>query len=83
MIEFHIGLLLGCVLGAGVMAKVFKSELEHIAEITKDITATEFAARLKEKVQKPEYPWEDWFVCEEDIDEVLEEMVVESNCLVQ
>ena len=36
----------------------------------------EFAERLKAKVQKPEYPREDFFVCESDIEELLEEMGV-------
>ncbi len=83
MFELLTGLLLGGVIGAGVTAKFFTDEVKHTAEVVKDVTATEFAGRLKSKVQKPEYPWEDWFVCEEDIDEVLEEMVGEDNCLVQ
>lgn len=45
----------------------------------RDETATEFAKRLKEKAQKPEYPWEEWFVSEDDIDEVLHEMVGETE----
>jgi hypothetical protein len=36
--------------------------------------AAEFATKLKKKVQKPEFPWEDFTVCESDIDEVLREM---------
>ena len=43
----------------------------------RDEAVTEFAKRLKEKAQKPEYPWEDWLVSADDIDEVLEEMVGE------
>lgn len=41
----------------------------------RDEAATEIAKRLKEKAQKPEYPWEEWLVSEDDIDEVLHEMV--------
>lgn len=39
----------------------------------------EFAERLKKKVQKPEFPWEDFFICESDIDEVLKEMESENK----
>lgn len=38
-----------------------------------------FAMRLKEKVQKPEFPWEDFFICESDIDELLKEMESENK----
>lgn len=37
----------------------------------------DFAKRLKSRVQKPEFPWEDFFIFESDIDEVLKEMVGE------
>lgn len=41
--------------------------------------AKDFVERLKKKVQKPEFPWEDFFICESDIDEVLKEMEGENK----
>lgn len=34
----------------------------------------EFAERLKEYKQKPEFPWDDWFVVESVIDNLVKEM---------
>lgn len=51
---------------------------KHI-ENAKTEAINEFAERLKEKRIKPEYPWDDFFVTEGIIDEVLKEMVGEDQ----
>lgn len=69
VIGFYGGFTLASVLNANAdKAMIKKTYLEGMEY---------FAKRLKEKVQKPEFPWEDFFVCESDIDELLEEMVGE------
>lgn len=75
----HEQLAIFCFLaGAIIFYKVVGGRRYHKSEETiRNETANEFAQRLKEKAQKPEYPWEDWVVSEDDIDEVLEEMVGE------
>lgn len=55
-----------------------KKEKEILSRYELEI-AKDFAERLKKKVQKPEFPWEDFFICESDIDEVLKEMESENK----
>lgn len=54
----------------GIIPETLLMKNQIKAEVVK-----EFAAKLKAKVNRPEFPWEDFFVCESDIDEVLKEMV--------
>ena len=71
---FFIGLMLGVIITFGIVAVFVAGEdTTDARQIYKD-GARDFANRLKGKVQKPEFPWEDFFVCESDIDEVLKEM---------
>lgn len=59
----------------------YDCELAYRKELHKRAKAEafkEFAEKLKIKCT-PENPWEDFFVCESDIDELLEEMVGESE----
>ena len=69
-------LLIFCLLASPfIFWRVIGGRPYHKSEETiRNETATEFAKRLKEKAQKPEYPWEEWLVSEDDIDEVLKEM---------
>ena len=71
----YIGLVIGAIIGFGVAAFLVAGKDEvDTKQIYKD-GMKDFALNLKSRVQKPEYPWEDFFICESDIDEVLKEMV--------
>lgn len=71
-----VGFLCGFVLAAALGANTDDIETIRTDRIE---GAKYFAMRLKEKVQKPEFPWEDFFICESDIDEVLKEMESENK----
>lgn len=76
---FFIGLSVGVIITFGIVALFIAGEDDVDArQIYKD-GMRDFAKRLKSRVQKPEYPWEDFFICESDIDEVLSEMVGDSE----
>lgn len=71
---FFVGLLLGAIIAFGIISVFIAGEDNVDArQIYKD-GMRDFARRLKTKVQKPEYPWEDFFICGSDIDELLKEM---------
>ena len=71
---FFIGLSVGVIITFGIVALFIAGEDDVDArQIYKD-GMKDFAKRLKSRVQKPEFPWEDPFICESDIDEVLKEM---------
>ena len=71
---FFVGALVGSIITFGIVAVFIAGEDDADArQIYKD-GARDFATRLKSKKQKPEFPWEDFFICESDIDEVLKEM---------
>ena len=42
--------------------------------VTRSEAIKEFAERLKVYKQKPEFPWDEWFVTETDIDELVKIM---------
>ena len=48
--------------------------LENDVQTAKAETIKEFAERLKMYIIKPEYPWEDFYVTEESIDNIVKEM---------
>ena len=54
-------------------------EFEHEIKQSKLEAIKEFAERLKEKRIKPIFPWDDFFVTEGIIDEVLKEMVGDTD----
>lgn len=71
---FFIGLMLGVIITFGIVAVFVAGEdTTDARQIYKD-GMRDFAQKLKTKKQKPEYPWEDFFVDESDIDELLKEM---------
>ena len=71
---FFIGLIFGVIITFGIVAVFVAGEdTTDARQIYKD-GMKDFATRLKLRVQKPEYPWEDFFICESDIDELLKEM---------
>lgn len=71
---FFIGLMLGVIITFGIVAVFVAGEdTTDARQIYKD-GMRDFANRLKLRVQKSEYPWEDCFIFESDIDEVLKEM---------
>ena len=75
---FLLGIIIGAIIGFGFAALLVANQEEDYTTYTKSIrsiVSNEFALRLKEKVLKPESPWEEVFICESDIDEVLNEMV--------
>ena len=71
---FWIGIIIGVICGIILISLFIAGEDDVDArQIYKD-GMRDFAKRLKSRVQKPEYPWEDFFISESDIDEVLKEM---------
>lgn len=69
-----LGIIIGAIGSFALMCVFIAGEDDTDArQIYKD-GAREFAQKLKTKRQKPEYPWEDFFICESDIDELLKEM---------
>ena len=69
-----MGTLVGSIITLGIVAVFIAGEdTADARQIYKD-GARDFAQKLKEKKQKPEYPWEDFFVDDSDIDELLKEM---------
>jgi hypothetical protein len=55
------------------------SGVQEINVSLKHAAIKEFAERLKEKQIKPVFPWNDFFVTEGIIDEVLKEMVGDTD----
>ena len=72
---FWLGMLIG-VFGGFLFASCLVAGEDDIEMVRNDRVdgAKCFAEMLKLRLQKPEHPWEDFTVCESDIDEVLKEM---------
>ena len=77
MYVFIFGILIGVMIGVVIATVYFTINAKEYRKFITEMSIISFAERLKAKVNRPEYPWEDSPVCESDIDEVLKEMVGE------
>ena len=71
---FYAGILVGVIIAFGIVAVFVAAEdVADARQIYKD-GARGFAKRLKLRIWKSDYPWEDCVIFASDVDEVLKEM---------
>jgi len=82
ILGFLIGFLAASVINALMVYRIYKQcerGLEKDFEKYYGEIIKEFSDRLKESKVKPEFPWDDFFVTESTIDDLVKEMTEEKT----
>ena len=77
MFMLILGIIIGVIIGIAITGLTIAKETKDYTKLIEVTAILNFVDKLKAKCINPECPWEDFTVCESDINEVFEEMVGE------